>query len=119
MVGSHFLVRGFGVVCMAQLSPSSSAAASVRPADLPACLPALQQYVPLFLTKEDLDVAVSGAYRQRNAAQISAVKDKVRGAAQRMLLVCLLYPLVCSPCVAHVQVAVKEAFVCNTKPAMR
>lgn len=42
-----------------------------------ACLPVLQQYVPLFLTKEDLDVAVSGAYRQRNAAQISAVKDKV------------------------------------------
>lgn len=37
----------------------------------------LQQYVPLFLTKEDLDVAVSGAYRQRNAAQITAVKDKV------------------------------------------
>jgi len=34
-----------------------------------------QQYVPLFLTKEDLDVAVGGAYRQRNAAQISAVKD--------------------------------------------
>jgi hypothetical protein len=41
-------------------------------------LSCLQQYVPLFLTKEDLDVAVSGAYRQRNAAQISAVKDKVR-----------------------------------------
>lgn len=34
------------------------------------------QYVPLFLTKEDLDVAVSGAYRQRNAAQITAVRDK-------------------------------------------
>eukprot|EP00879_Flechtneria_rotunda_P004541 GHRR01004796.1.p1 GENE.GHRR01004796.1~~GHRR01004796.1.p1 ORF type:complete len:408 (+),score=136.00 GHRR01004796.1:163-1386(+) len=34
------------------------------------------QYVPLFLTKEDLDVAVGGAYRQRNATQISAVKDK-------------------------------------------
>ncbi|WIA13520.1 hypothetical protein OEZ85_007093 [Tetradesmus obliquus] len=34
------------------------------------------QYVPLFLTKEDLDVAVGGAYRQRNAAQISAVRDK-------------------------------------------
>eukprot|EP00775_Hariotina_reticulata_P004600 gene4600-4854_t len=33
------------------------------------------QYVPLFLTKEDLDVAVGGAYRQRNAVQISAVKD--------------------------------------------
>jgi hypothetical protein len=36
----------------------------------------LQQYVPLFLTKEDLDVAVGGAYRQRNASQISAVKEK-------------------------------------------
>eukprot|EP00882_Tetradesmus_deserticola_P021097 GHRQ01022827.1.p1 GENE.GHRQ01022827.1~~GHRQ01022827.1.p1 ORF type:complete len:558 (+),score=134.92 GHRQ01022827.1:56-1729(+) len=34
------------------------------------------QYVPLFLTKEDLDVAVGGAYRQRNASQISAVKEK-------------------------------------------
>lgn len=43
----------------------------------------LQQYVPLFLTKEDLDVAVSGAYRQRNAAQISAVKDKVGAAVSR------------------------------------
>lgn len=42
------------------------------------CCSCMQQYVPLFLTKEDLDVAVSGAYRQRNAAQISAVKDKVR-----------------------------------------
>jgi hypothetical protein len=42
------------------------------------CCSCVQQYVPLFLTKEDLDVAVSGAYRQRNAAQISAVKDKVR-----------------------------------------
>lgn len=39
-------------------------------------LPRAQQYVPLFLTKEDLDVAVGGAYRQRNAAQISAVRDK-------------------------------------------
>eukprot|EP00878_Enallax_costatus_P015347 GHUV01016075.1.p1 GENE.GHUV01016075.1~~GHUV01016075.1.p1 ORF type:complete len:290 (+),score=71.33 GHUV01016075.1:571-1440(+) len=34
------------------------------------------QYVPLFLTKDDLDVAVGGAYRQRNAAQIKAVKEK-------------------------------------------
>ncbi|KAF6251689.1 Tic22-like family-domain-containing protein [Scenedesmus sp. NREL 46B-D3] len=34
------------------------------------------QYVPLFLTKEDMDVAVGGAYRQRNASQISAVKEK-------------------------------------------
>jgi hypothetical protein len=42
----------------------------------------MQQYVPLFLTKEDLDVAVSGAYRQRNAAQISAVKDKVRASTR-------------------------------------
>jgi hypothetical protein len=32
--------------------------------------------MPLFLTKEDLDVAVGGAYRQRNASQISAVKEK-------------------------------------------
>lgn len=36
----------------------------------------LQQYVPLFLNKEDLDVAVGGAYRQRNAVQIKAVKEK-------------------------------------------
>jgi hypothetical protein len=37
---------------------------------------ALQQYVPLFLRKEDLDVAVAGAYKQRNAAQIQAVRSK-------------------------------------------
>jgi hypothetical protein len=36
----------------------------------------LQQYVPLFLSKEDLDVAVAGAYQARNAAQISAVRAK-------------------------------------------
>jgi hypothetical protein len=35
-----------------------------------------QQYVPLFLSKEDLDVAVAGAYQARNAAQISAVRAK-------------------------------------------
>eukprot|EP00877_Chromochloris_zofingiensis_P003762 jgi/Chrzof1/13387/Cz07g31050.t1_TIC22[v5.2] len=34
------------------------------------------QYVPLFLSKEDLDVAVTGAYKQRNAAQIDAVRSK-------------------------------------------
>ena len=37
---------------------------------------ALQQYVPLFLAKEDLDVAVSSAYRQRNATQIKLYRDK-------------------------------------------
>jgi len=42
----------------------------------------LQQYVPLFLCKEDLDVAVSAAYRQRNAAQIDAQKDKAALAEQ-------------------------------------
>lgn len=36
----------------------------------------LQQYVPLFLCKEDLDVAVQSAYRQRNAAQIKMYCDK-------------------------------------------
>ncbi|MEW5314015.1 MAG: hypothetical protein WDW38_005543 [Sanguina aurantia] len=36
----------------------------------------LQQYVPLFLCKEDLDVAVQSAYRQRNAAQIKLYSDK-------------------------------------------
>ena len=37
----------------------------------------MQQYVPLFLAKEDLDVAVSSAYRQRNATQIKLYRDKV------------------------------------------
>lgn len=36
----------------------------------------LQQYVPLFLSKEDLDIAVQSAYKQRNAAQIKMYKDK-------------------------------------------
>lgn len=36
----------------------------------------LQQYVPLFLNKEDLDIAVQSAYAQRNAAQIKLYKDK-------------------------------------------
>ena len=40
------------------------------------CVSLLQQYVPLFLRKEDLDVAVAGAYKQRNAAQIEAVRSK-------------------------------------------
>ncbi|KAG2492282.1 hypothetical protein HYH03_009522 [Edaphochlamys debaryana] len=34
------------------------------------------QYVPLFLCKEDLDIAVQSAYVQRNAAQIKLYKDK-------------------------------------------
>lgn len=34
------------------------------------------QYVPLFLAKEDLDVAVQSAYRQRNAAQIKEYRDR-------------------------------------------
>lgn len=34
------------------------------------------QYVPLFLAKEDLDVAVQSAYRQRNAVQIKEYRDK-------------------------------------------
>ncbi|GIL57186.1 hypothetical protein Vafri_12485 [Volvox africanus] len=34
------------------------------------------QYVPLFLCKEDLDIAVQSAYAQRNAAQIKLYKDK-------------------------------------------
>lgn len=34
------------------------------------------QYVPLFLNKEDLDIAVQSAYAQRNAAQIKLYKDK-------------------------------------------
>eukprot|EP00798_Chlamydomonas_sp_ICE-L_P003933 gene3933-14010_t len=34
------------------------------------------QYVPLFLCKEDLDVAVQSAYKQRNAAQIKVYRDK-------------------------------------------
>lgn len=46
------------------------------------CARATQQYVPLFLTKEDLDVAVGGAHRQRNAAQISAVNDKAAAAEE-------------------------------------
>ncbi|GLC41711.1 hypothetical protein PLESTM_001231600 [Pleodorina starrii] len=37
---------------------------------------ALEQYVPLFLCKEDLDIAVQSAYVQRNAAQIKLYKDK-------------------------------------------
>lgn len=36
----------------------------------------LQQYVPLFLAKEDLDIAVQSAYKQRNAAQIKLYRDK-------------------------------------------
>ena len=36
----------------------------------------LQQYVPLFLAKEDLDVAVQSAYKQRNATQIKLYRDK-------------------------------------------
>lgn len=43
------------------------------------CVPSfvpLQQYVPLFLCKEDLDIAVQSAYKQRNAAQIKMYKDK-------------------------------------------
>lgn len=35
-----------------------------------------QQYVPLFLAKEDLDIAVQSAYKQRNAAQIKLYRDK-------------------------------------------
>jgi hypothetical protein len=35
-----------------------------------------QNYVPLFLAKEDLDVAVQNAYKQRNAPQIKIFKDK-------------------------------------------
>ncbi|GAX77701.1 hypothetical protein CEUSTIGMA_g5144.t1 [Chlamydomonas eustigma] len=34
------------------------------------------QYVPLFLAKEDLDVAVQSAYKQRNSAQIKLYRDK-------------------------------------------
>eukprot|EP00199_Chlamydomonas_sp_CCMP681_P002435 CAMPEP_0119108404 /NCGR_PEP_ID=MMETSP1180-20130426/14195_1 /TAXON_ID=3052 ORGANISM="Chlamydomonas cf sp, Strain CCMP681" /NCGR_SAMPLE_ID=MMETSP1180 /ASSEMBLY_ACC=CAM_ASM_000741 /LENGTH=385 /DNA_ID=CAMNT_0007094011 /DNA_START=122 /DNA_END=1279 /DNA_ORIENTATION=- len=34
------------------------------------------QYVPLFLNKEDLDIAVQSAYKQRNAAQIKVYRDK-------------------------------------------
>lgn len=55
-------------------NPSTAATAHAA-CQLFACV-LLQQYVPLFLTKEDLDVAVGGAYRQRNAAQIKAVKEK-------------------------------------------
>ncbi|KAL6758237.1 22 kDa translocon at the inner membrane of chloroplasts [Haematococcus lacustris] len=33
-------------------------------------------YVPLFLAKEDLDIAVQGAYKLRNAPQIKLLKDK-------------------------------------------
>lgn len=40
------------------------------------CGCALQQYVPLFLNREDLDVAVQNAYQQRNAAQIQVYRDK-------------------------------------------
>jgi hypothetical protein len=36
----------------------------------------MQQYVPLFLSKEDLDIAVQSAYKQRNAAQIKMYRDK-------------------------------------------
>ena len=32
--------------------------------------------MPLFLCKEDLDVAVAGAHRQRNAAAIGAARDE-------------------------------------------
>lgn len=38
--------------------------------------PHVQQYVPLFLCKEDLDIAVQSAYVQRNAAQIKLYRDK-------------------------------------------
>eukprot|EP00197_Chlamydomonas_leiostraca_P002727 CAMPEP_0202857754 /NCGR_PEP_ID=MMETSP1391-20130828/569_1 /ASSEMBLY_ACC=CAM_ASM_000867 /TAXON_ID=1034604 /ORGANISM="Chlamydomonas leiostraca, Strain SAG 11-49" /LENGTH=420 /DNA_ID=CAMNT_0049536597 /DNA_START=6 /DNA_END=1268 /DNA_ORIENTATION=+ len=34
------------------------------------------QYVPLFLAREDLDIAVQSAYKQRNAAQIKLYRDK-------------------------------------------
>ncbi len=51
-----------------------------QPAPLPRARAAgsscLQQYVPLFLCKEDLDIAVQSAYAQRNAAQIKLYKDK-------------------------------------------
>ena len=40
------------------------------------------QYVPLFLTKEDLDVAVQGAHRQRNAAAIGAARGEAASAAR-------------------------------------
>jgi hypothetical protein len=35
-----------------------------------------QNYVPLFLAKEDLDIAVQSAYKQRNASQIKLYRDK-------------------------------------------
>jgi hypothetical protein len=63
----------------------------------------LQQYVPLFLTKEDLDVAVGGAYRQRNASQISAVKEKAaqyeeeyQAAMKEVCIVLMFLTLVCA-----------------------
>lgn len=40
------------------------------------CAIGVQQYVPLFLTREDLDVAVRGAHRSRHAAQIGAVRSR-------------------------------------------
>jgi len=38
----------------------------------------LQQYVPLFLCKEDLGIAVQSAYKQRNATQIKLYRDKAK-----------------------------------------
>jgi hypothetical protein len=37
-----------------------------------------QQYVPLFLCKEDLGIAVQSAYKQRNATQIKLYRDKAK-----------------------------------------
>lgn len=39
---------------------------------------AAQQYVPLFLCKEDLGIAVQSAYKQRNATQIKLYRDKAK-----------------------------------------
>ncbi|KAF5843038.1 Tic22-like family-domain-containing protein [Dunaliella salina] len=36
------------------------------------------QYVPLFLCKEDLGIAVQSAYKQRNATQIKLYRDKAK-----------------------------------------
>lgn len=38
----------------------------------------VQQYVPLFLCKEDLGIAVQSAYKQRNATQIKLYRDKAK-----------------------------------------
>ena len=59
----------------------------------------LQQYVPLFLAKEDLDVAVQSAYKQRNATQIKLYRDKANKfedeynqVGRDVLLLCPSYP---------------------------